>query len=177
MRASGMSPRLPRWSLCIWLTDISRTKTSLSIYTLSIFGHNIYVVNSPELVAAVDRNAQVFSFAPYLVHFAARALHPSKDAIEKLSENIDGGNEDPGLRIQTQKAMHDSMVAGSSTLSTMNRELLHHLSQIMDAQKNMQGGQTMLFTWIRSVVTDASTSAIYGRFNPFLRREVADGIW
>ena len=125
----------------------------------------------------MDRSAQDFSFAPYLVQFAARALHPSKDAISKLSENIDGGNSDPGLRIQTQRAMRESLAAGTSTLDTMNREILRHLSSLMDAEASAVDGPVGLFQWVRNMVTTASTNAVYGLANPFLRKEVADGLW
>lgn len=154
-----------------------RTRTSLPIYTIKLFGHNIYIVNSVELVSGVDRNAQDFSFAPYLVQFAVRALHPTVDATRKLSENLDGGNSDPGLRIQTQKAMRESMASGTSTLGIMNCELLRQLSDLMDMQVSAIDGPVGLFHWVRDTVTIASTNTVYGVANPFLRKEVADGLW
>lgn len=134
-------------------------------------------MNSAELVSGVDRNAQDFSFAPYLVQFAARALHPTEDATRKLSENLDGGNSDPGLRIQTQRAMRESMAAGTSALDTMNREVLRQLSNLMDVEVSVIDGPVGLFHWVRNTITTASTNAVYGLANPFLRKEVADGLW
>lgn len=160
---------------CLWM--VSRARTSLPIYTLKLFGHNIYVVNSAELVSGVDRSSQDFSFAPYLVQFAARALHPTEDAIHKLSENLDGGNSDPGLRIQTQRAMRESMAAGTSTLDTMNRELLRQLSDFINVEVSVIDGPVGLFHWVRNMITTASTNAVYGPGNPFLRKDVADGLW
>ena len=154
-----------------------RQRTSLPIYTLKIFGHNIYVVNSAELVFGVDRSAHDYSFAPYLVQFAARALHPSMDAIRKLSENLHGGNNDPGLRIQTQRAMRESMAAGTSTLRVMNRELLGQLSELVHVGVTSAEEPVELYHWIRNLITTASTNTVYGLGNPFLRKEVADGLW
>ena len=134
-------------------------------------------MNSTDLVSGVDRNAQDFSFAPYLVQFATRVLHPTKDAIRKLSENLEGGNNDPGLRIQTQRAMRESMAAGSSTLDIMNCELLRQLSNLMDVEVTTVDSPIGLFTWVRDMMTNASTNAVYGFANPFLRKEVADGLW
>ena len=128
-------------------------------------------------MSEVDRNAHNFSFAPYLVQFAARALHPSEDATRKLSENLDGKNSNPGLRIQTQKAMHESMAAGSSALDTLSREFLRHLSIYMDMEVSAIDGPVGLFHWVRNMITTASTTAVYGPANPFLHKEVADGLW
>ena len=134
-------------------------------------------MNSPELVSGVDRSAQDFSFAPYVIQFAARALHPTEDAIRKLSENLDGGNSDPGLRIQTQRVMRESMAAGSSALDIMNRDFLRQLSNLMDVEVSDSNGPVGLFHWVRNMITTASTNAVYGLANPFLRKEVADGLW
>lgn len=155
----------------------SRARTSLPIYTLELFGHKIYVVNSAELVLGVDRSSKDFSFAPYLVQFAARALHPTEDAIKKLSDNLDGGNIDPGLRIQTRKAMRESLAAGTSALNTTTRELLQQISTFIDVEATSIDGPIELFHWVRSMVTTVSTNAVYGLANPFLRKKVADGLW
>ena len=128
-------------------------------------------------MSGVDRSAQDFSFAPYLVQFAARALHPSEDATRKLSENLHGGNSDPGLRIQTQRAMRESMAAGTSTLEIMNRELLGQLSDLVHVEVPGAKEPVELFRWVRNLITTASTNAVYGLRNPFLRKEVADGLW
>ena len=128
-------------------------------------------------MSGVDRNAQDFSFAPYLVQFAKRALHPSEDATRKLSENLHGGDVDPGLRIQTQRAMRESMAAGSTTLEIMNRELLGQLSNLMDVEVPDAKEPVELFHWVRNLITTASTNVVYGPGNPFLRKEVAEGLW
>lgn len=134
-------------------------------------------MNSAELVFGVERSAQDFSFAPYLVQFAERALHPTEDAIRKLSENLDGRNRDPGLRIQTQRAMRDSLAAGTNALEITNREILQQLSNLMDLAVTDTNVPVGLFHWVRNIVTTASTNAVYGLANPFLRQEVADGLW
>ena len=134
-------------------------------------------MNNVNLVSAIDRDAQDFSFAPYLVQFGARALHPTKEAVNKLSKNIDGLESDPGLRIQTQKAMRESLASGSSSLDVMNRELVRQLSNLMDIAVTGSDGPIGLFRWIRDIVTTASTNAVYGPENPFLRNGVADGLW
>ena len=159
------------------ITPNARARTSLPIYTLRVLGHNIYVVNSPELVSAVDRHAQDFSFAPYLVQFAARALSPSKEAVDKLSENIHGEDGDVGLRIETQKAMRGSMAAGTDTLTEMNNEILRQLCKIVDSSIPQNGESVELFYWVRQMVTVASTNAVYGPGNPFRDSAVADGLW
>jgi hypothetical protein len=135
------------------------------------------VINSPQLVAMVDRNAQDLSFAPYLVQFAARALSPSNDAIRKLSKNLNGASSDPGLRIRTQKAMRECMAAGSETLNALSGGFLRQLAHAVGSTKEFVDRPVDLFYWVRDMVTLTSTSAVYGRNNPFLCKEVADGLW
>ena len=73
--------------------------------------------------------------------------------------------------------MQESMAAGSNALDTLSREFLHQLSEFMDAEVSAINGPVGLFHWVRNMITTASTTAVYGPANPFLRKEVADGLW
>ncbi|KAI0002684.1 hypothetical protein F4779DRAFT_126832 [Xylariaceae sp. FL0662B] len=88
-------------------------KYGLPIYTLSVSRSKIYIVNSPTLIAAIDRRSKAISFAPYVVQFDKRILNPSHHAIEALREDLFEEKGPVGLHPKTVKFMHDSLAPGN----------------------------------------------------------------
>jgi hypothetical protein len=137
----------------------------------------IYVVKSPHLAALVDRHAKQLSFGPYAVEFVRRFLEPSKHAMHELSQNM---KEDGlwGLRPETIKTMHEAMSPGEGLTAT-TRSLTKHLYSHLDTVESMSpSGQMKLFGWLRHMMTQATTDAVYGaEHNPFHDLEVESGFW
>ncbi|CAH0038147.1 unnamed protein product [Clonostachys solani] len=155
-------------------------KHNLPIFTLGVPKSKIYIVTSPQLISAIDRRSKTISFAPYVVQFAKRMLKPSQHAIEKLGENLLEEKGPVGLRPETLKAMHDSLVPGPN-LDAISKVMLRGISTYLDpasVQESSGSGRIRLFEWTRRFVTRASTDAVYGpEKNPFHDPEVYDAFW
>lgn len=140
-------------------------------------GKKIYIVTAPNLAAQVDRNSKVISFAPYVVLFAKRVLAPSKEALHCLAENLEEeGNW--GCRPQTMKAMHLSMAHGDDLENTTRVMLESLASQMASVEKIAPLRKMNLFQWVKRVITQASTDAVYGqKHNPFHDPALVKSFW
>ena len=135
------------------------------------------MVNSPDLVMAVQRNSKTLSFTPFIAHTAQRITLVSKEAWAALMKNLDGKNGDWGLSADTRKGMHAALAPGKD-LDTMNREMVKSVSASLDQLCRDEETTTIdLMTWIRHEITLAGTNAAYGPNNPFKDPEVEKGFW
>lgn len=140
--------------------------------------NKIYIVNSPNLVAAVDRHSKSISFAPYVVEFAKRILVPSANGLEALRANLDEESGAWGCRPETLKAMHLALAPGED-LDRTSQAILESVSSLLDSVDSITNNRDFyLFSWARKLVTRASTDAIYGASkNPFQDPAVEAGFW
>ncbi|KAI0513191.1 cytochrome P450 [Xylaria bambusicola] len=153
-------------------------KYNLPIYTLPMPRGKVYIVNSPRLIAAIDRRAKTISFAPYVVQFAKRILAPSQQAISALEEDLLEKQGPVGLRPETLKVMHDSLAPGGPLEDTTQVMLEGVMGVLNSMRSSGKCGEIELFDWTRRLVTKASTDAIYGaKFNPFKDEGVYNGLW
>ncbi|KAI9664060.1 MAG: hypothetical protein M1821_007551 [Bathelium mastoideum] len=152
-------------------------KHKLPIYTLPVPRGKIYVVNSPSLVSAVDRQSKSISFAPYVVQFAKRILVPSKEGVDALAENLQEDEGTACLRHDTLKAMHDSLHPGND-LEQTTKSAVDSVSRLLSSVYTISNNESLdLFAWVRRLVTRAGTDAIFGPKNPFQDPAVESGLW
>ncbi|KAI1320988.1 cytochrome P450 [Xylariaceae sp. FL0255] len=155
---------------------------NLPIYALGLPRGKVYVVTSPDLIALVDRRAKYISFAPYAIQFAKRILIPSRPGLTNLETEMFSSEHDrnPGLLPETLKAMHDAMSPGEHLLADTRRmvsTVTDLLPRALERGGTSQDG-VGLFGSFRHIVTEASTSAIYGaEMNPFNDPAVYKGFW
>ena len=142
--------------------DLTRTSArfSLPLYTLRVPRSKIYIVSSPDIVAAVDRNSRNASFAPYVVEFAKRILAPSKEGLDALAANLNEENGAWGCRSETLKVMHATLTPGDD-LDRTTQAFCDSLSSFLESNGSEKGAPG-LFSWVRKLTTRASTDAIYG---------------
>lgn len=138
----------------------------------------MYIINSPDLVIAVQRNAKWMMSSPFTAKFAAPAFDLSKEAKTIWFDNIDQLKGDWGLNYDGMRAIHDALTLGSTDLDQMNRVML----QAMTASfANLAPGRAekkiRLMEWVRSELTTAATFALYGPMNPFEDKKVQHGFW
>ena len=161
------------------LTTSRSAKYPLPIYTLAMLNGRTYAVNSPDLVAAVQRSPKIFAFNPFVVEVSQRLCGCSKSAIETLCENL----EDVGLMNETKRDMHTALAPGPN-LDMMNETMIKNVGALLSeldaelAAVGDEGKELELHAWARHVITMASTDATYGVENPFSKdRRVEDAFW
>ena len=154
-----------------------RRKHGLPIYTLTILGGRIYVVTSPEFIAAVQRSSDTLSFNPYMAIFIDGITLPSKNGHAVLTLNLEGKEGDDGLQVETHQRMHAALARGSDSLRSMSETMTQSLERLFSGLNCEEGEMMDLYRWTRHAVTIASTDAVYGPSNPFRDPLVEDGFW
>lgn len=125
----------------------------------------VYVVVSPDLITAVNRNSKSLAFNPFIAQLGKRITGHSEATSQIVQHNLNGENG-PGYVID----VHDGMVAAlapGSDLEDMTDVMLHEASRCLESLDD--GFEVDLFAWIKNTVTMCSTRAIYGPCNPFNR--------
>ncbi|KAL8813488.1 MAG: hypothetical protein Q9200_000222 [Gallowayella weberi] len=133
------------------------------MYTLRVLNSKIYVVTSPELISAVNRNSKALAFNPFVAQMGKR-ITGHDEATSKIVQHNLNGEEGSGYVID----VHDRIVAALSPgkdLEAMTETFLEEAWAYLDRLET--GNVLDLFAWTREMVTMCSTRAIYGPANPF----------
>jgi hypothetical protein len=131
-----------------------------------------YIVNSPSLVAAIQRNHRVISFDPFLTGAAHRMAGVGGQGLELLREEQNGGQ---GINNKVLHSMHPALLG--SGLDRMNERMIQFLKHSLD-DIGLSGSVPIdLHAWCRHAITVASTDAIYGPHNPYKKPEIEEALW
>ena len=125
----------------------------------------VYVVTSPELVNAVNRNSKKIAFNPFVAMLGKRITGHDEDTSRIVQHNLNG-EHGPGYVID----VHDRIVAAlapGKDLQETTKAMLSQVSAYFDALD--PDAELNLFEWTRHTVTMCSTRALYGSDNPFDR--------
>ncbi|KAL9605500.1 MAG: hypothetical protein Q9179_001306 [Wetmoreana sp. 5 TL-2023] len=158
--------------------ELLSTKHPLPVFTLQTLGKRIYVVNSPDLISAVQKDAKVLSFSPFVSWMSPRIFDVGEEAVAIINENMDGAKGHYGLLPEISRGMHNAL-APSDSLDWMTRTMLTKLQEYIDPLGTGKGGMDIhLYKWVRRAFTVASTEAVYGPKNPFNHKpELEDAFW
>ena len=117
----------------------------------------LYVINSPSLISAAMRHRDL-SFDPFVIEFSGAALGMTEQQIKTYSEqaNLDDITD----------AIHKSLLGDN--LLRMNISALADVAKTLNAVRPGAGLDVPdVFSWIQTVLTVASTRALFGNNNPF----------
>ena len=139
----------------------------MPIYTLETLNKKTYVVNSPDLVIAVQRNTKTLSFSPVVAGFTKRFSGVGNASMAKVYDNLNGEAGHWGLVIDTHDSMYTALAPGVD-LDRMSGTMLHALQPFVDGLGGKNGNQVLdLYSWVRHAISISSTRAAYGPQNPF----------
>ncbi|KAL8983471.1 MAG: hypothetical protein Q9205_002302 [Flavoplaca limonia] len=158
--------------------EVLSTKHPLPAFTLQTLGKKVYVVNSPDLIAAVQKNAKALSFNPFVSFVSPRIFDAGDEANAIIHDNIDGEKGPWGLLHDTSRGMHIAL-APSDSLDWMTKTMLTKLEEhIEPLGVGNDEVEVDLYKWVRKGITVASTEAVYGPKNPFNHKpELEDAFW
>ena len=126
-------------------------------------------MTSLDLVNSVHRNAKTLSFAPFVTMTAEKlsCLRPKHVSLFKKYDGREGLANDTILAVEN--SLHQADV------DNLNVPMLDCLKNIID--KASSGRDYKLHAWVRHLVTQGSTRALYGPQNPFNTQAVEDAFW
>ncbi|KAJ5153098.1 uncharacterized protein N7482_009576 [Penicillium canariense] len=141
------------------------------IIGLDMLFTKFYVISSPDLMQAVQRNSKTISFEPLLL-FGAKNISGISDpkTLDILKGTESGGQ---GLGAKIMHSMTPTLVGKS--LDQMNIRMVQLMRPFIDRM-----GETStvdLYEWCRDATMAASTDATYGPLNPYKEREIQDAWW
>jgi len=130
----------------------------------------IYIITSPELMQAVQRN-RALRLDP-LLDLSVRNMCgiTDKKVLGLLLDTSSGGE---GLVQRVMHALAPRLVGQS--LDQINMRMVRRMTPLMDEMGDKSSFD--LYRWCQDAITTASTDAIYGPMNPFKDSIIADAFW
>ncbi|KAL8915922.1 MAG: hypothetical protein Q9172_006565 [Xanthocarpia lactea] len=149
-----------------------------SAYTLRLPWRRIYIITSPKIVAAVDRHSRTLSFAPNALEVVKRITVPSKRGLEIVKKSLQDEKGIRSVHSDTIQAMNTTLAPGTALDHTVSELITSALRLLDSAYMPTKHKEIELFSWTRSLLTQASTSALYGvKSNPLQDPAVEAGLW
>lgn len=142
-------------------------------------GAKIYVVNSLELIAAVQRHHKALAFPPIEAKMGRRMNAWSDEADKIIMKNVNGDEGDWGMSMESYKVMRSALTPGAD-LDAMNRIMIQNIAASVEKLRPGNISSTTevnLMQWLRHELTMATTRAIYGPQNPYADCNVENGFW
>jgi len=121
----------------------------------------VYVITSPNLVSAVNRNSKVLAFNPFIAQLGKRITGHDEATSRIVQHNLNGENGS-GYVIEVHDGIVTALAPGEN-LEHMTGTMLQEVSTYLDKLKDQE---IDLFAWTRKMVTICSSRSIYGPQNP-----------
>ncbi|KAL9025103.1 MAG: hypothetical protein Q9180_007726, partial [Flavoplaca navasiana] len=157
-------------------------KHKYSIFTLQILGKDVHVVNSPDLIIAVQKNPRIYDFSVFASMMLPRLFDLDKKTIDLASRDLPYPGGSWNLIVETSRIFHRCLSPGPS-LEKMEQaaltRILGYLNELASELASDPGDVAWdLFSWLSNMMTESSTEALYGPQNPFDRYpELEQALW
>jgi hypothetical protein len=163
------------------VTKSSRShKSPQPIFTMTMTmpGQKVYVVTTPELFQAIQKQPKAFAFPPIAAKSSSKICGTSLEAHGILMKNATGDDGDWGLPTESYAAMRAALPSGAG-FGDMNRMMIRDIAASLNSVKQSPGECTRLALakWLRKSLTAVTTNSVYGLQNPFKDSAIADGFW
>ena len=133
---------------------------------------NTYVVNSLELIQAVQRNQKTLSFLPLVATFLRRFCLASNTASEIVDANLLVEGRPSDFYTDSHSAVHGALAPGPGLDELINSVLPSTFDSLNALLEDRQEKEMNLYQWINDSIALTITNAVYGPQNPFQDPEV-----
>lgn len=139
------------------------------------------MVNSPDLVIAVQRNAKTLSFSPFVIALVPRFFDVGEDVISILKRNMHGEDGDWGAVYDMHQANYWTVAPGPILDGMVRRfcdSLIHFMDELGTRSRSGDDITVDLFAWTKHSFGRSTTDAAYGPENPYrLQPELENDFW
>ncbi|OCL05802.1 cytochrome P450 [Glonium stellatum] len=143
-----------------------RAKYGYPIFSLAMPGGRLYIINSPELILAVQKQPRTLSFWFIEASVTKRLGGISDRANKILLENARGEKGENSLVVDGMKATHKAMMADG--LDSMTLVSIRRAAQSIDGLEVGNSGKELdLWKWVRHIFSLAVTAGVYGPKSPY----------
>ncbi|KAH6665540.1 cytochrome P450 [Halenospora varia] len=157
--------------------DLSK-RYKLQIYTLEFPGMptgRLYIINSPELILAVQKQPKKLSFWHVEATFAERLAGLSPHGAAAILKNAGGLEDGPSLMIDAMNNIHQQLKPPSAELFNVTRSGMNRIAAAIDKFETRHETPTELGEWVIQNMLTCFTGGIYGIQSPFDDPEVVKG--
>ncbi|KAM7203154.1 putative cytochrome p450 protein [Naviculisporaceae sp. PSN 640] len=155
-------------------------KNRLPIYSLTTFGGKVYVVNSPDVAAAVFRNTKDLSFAQMAAQVVSRVSLSSPEGTQTMLENANGRQgSDKGYTPEGFKLLHAALAPGpglQEMVTVANAQVAANL-EWLEPEPGESSRGVLLYESMQHFIVQATSAAVYGPLNPFKQPDVEKAFW
>jgi cytochrome P450 len=152
-----------------WLRNLA-IRTKYPIFTIAMPGSRMYVVTSPALAAAVQRNKNL-SFNPLIPMATQRILGLDQETVKIVQKNLNREDNIRGFIPELHDMVYAHMAPGESLdnlSASASKELANlvrnYTVKIHDSPDSRK--EENLLAWCQSFVTIATARFLYGPKNP-----------
>lgn len=133
----------------------------------------VYVINSPDLVLAVQRQPKKLSFWFLEATFTVGMAGLSKEAAVALLENVHGEDDRPSLFMEGMRATQKELQPCEG-LEQMSLIAVQKLAASIEMLPKDESTQLDLWHWVNRELIASTTDSVYGPKNPFRDPEVIE---
>lgn len=130
-----------------------------------------YIVNSPELIVAIQRMPMKISFWHVEAIFTGTLAGLSSYANNRMKENIEADESRPAYLRDGMTNVHEAMKPGPG-LVNVSREAADRLAPLIGKLEQNGTTRVELGSWVTSQLISSITGSIFGPLNPFKDPEV-----
>ena len=142
---------------------------------MRLLGSRIYVINSTDLIPAVQRQVRILDFAAVEARAAVNVMGATTAGKTILNMNRNGVGEH-SYAIEFDKAIHPAVTPGAD-LDAMNRLAAQKVSEFLDTLAGETPEVMKLFDWVQNSIGWATSEAVYGPSNPFKDSQLLAAFW
>ncbi|KAL8664589.1 MAG: hypothetical protein Q9168_007872 [Polycauliona sp. 1 TL-2023] len=140
------------------------------IFTLQILGKDVHVINSPDLIVAIQKTPRIYDFSVFATAMLPRMFELDSKAMELATTSMKHPGGSWNYIVETTRIFHRCLSPGPS-LQRTERAALMDIEGYLDKLASEPDGVVVdLFAWLRTMMTVSSTGALYGPRNPFAER-------
>ncbi|KAI9802284.1 MAG: hypothetical protein M1833_001790 [Piccolia ochrophora] len=154
--------------------QLLHSQNQLPAFTINILSLKGYVLNTPELAAAVHRNAKTLSFYP-IVSFAVKGMAGlDKESMALINDYV---HTEKGSRsfLDELHDIHNSTLVSGAFFDSLRDDSVRNLATCI--RETQMPFQTSVFAWVRHLFTISTTDAVWGPGNPLRDPALEADFW
>ncbi|KAL8638586.1 MAG: hypothetical protein Q9228_004276 [Teloschistes exilis] len=136
----------------------------------------VYIVNSADLAASIQRNPLKISFWQVEAVFSGTLVGLSSAASKILAANVDSDNGHPSYLRDGVSNVHATLRPGEQLMDT-TRIALELLAPTLEGLARKTTDPVDLQQWIAGALMTSVTGSVFGPQNPYRDPEVARSFW
>ena len=136
-------------------------------------GGKVYVINSPDLVLAVQKQPKKLSFWFLEATFTVGMAGLSKEAAVALQDNVHGEEGKPSLFMDGMKATHKELKPCEG-LDQMSLTAVQELAASINILAVEESEPLDLWHWVHHELVKSTTDSVYGPKNPLRDPKMID---